>query len=484
MREACKRGPGYAASADQNGKIWDPVSGYDQGRPDSGREAGYNHALKCCRRMGALSRLCSCITIGGLMRNISRRGVCAALSLGALSLAGCQNIANQNEPADNVPTISDSAGTDHAADEPVEEPEDTSSSEPQGTVERLLATMTLEQKVAQLFLVTPEQLTGVSKATVAGSKTERALQEIPVGGLVYFKQNIVETTQTLALISGTRELCCAAGAGIAPFLGVDEEGGPLVARVANSGAFDVEHFPNMADVGASGDPVHAARVGTSIGSYLHEIGFNLDFAPVADVLTNPENTAIGKRSFGSDPDLVAQMVEAEVAAMLETGTLPCVKHFPGHGDTAGDSHTGAVYAERTRDEIESCEFEPFRAAIDAGCPMIMVGHIETPNFAADGLPASLSHVMMHDVLREELGFDGVIISDSFAMGAITENYEPADAAVRFFAAGGDILLMTPDLHAAHQGVLDAIATGSLTEERIDDSVRRVLTVKQQAGIIA
>ena len=116
--------------------------------------------------------------------------------------------------------------------------------------------------------------------------------------------------------------------------------------------------------------------------------------------------------------------------------------------------------------------------------MVMVGHIETPNFAADGLPASLSRVMMHDVLREELGFDGVIISDSFAMGAITENYEPADAAVRFFAAGGDVLLMTPDLHAAHQGVLDAIATGSLTEERIDDSVRRVLTVKQRAGIIA
>lgn len=185
MREACKRGPDYAASADQNGKIWNPVSGYDQGRPASGREAGYNHALKCCRRMGALSRLCSCITIGGLMRNISRRGVCAALSLGALNLAGCQNTANQNESADNVPTISDSAGTDHAADEPVEEPEDTSSSEPQGTVERLIATMTLEQKVAQLFLVTPEQLTGVSKATVAGSKTERALQEIPVGGLVY-----------------------------------------------------------------------------------------------------------------------------------------------------------------------------------------------------------------------------------------------------------------------------------------------------------
>ena len=184
MREARKRDPAFCRFRGPKRQDLGPRFGIRPGTATSGREAGYNHALKCCRRMGALSRLCSCITIGGLMRNISRRGVCAALSLGALSLAGCQNIANQNEPADNVPTISDSAGTDHAADEPVEEPEDTSSSEPQGTVERLLATMTLEQKVAQLFLVTPEQLTGVSKATVAGSKTERALQEIPVGGLV------------------------------------------------------------------------------------------------------------------------------------------------------------------------------------------------------------------------------------------------------------------------------------------------------------
>ena len=179
MREARKRGSGFAVFADQNGKIRDPTSRYDQGHPVSGREAGYNHALKCCRCRGALSRLCSCITIGGLMRNISRRGVCAALSLGALSLAGCQNTANQNEPAGDAPTISDSAGTDHAADEPVEEPEDTSSSEPQGTVERLLATMTLEQKVAQLF---PRYARAAYRRIQSHRRRqcdwERALQEI------------------------------------------------------------------------------------------------------------------------------------------------------------------------------------------------------------------------------------------------------------------------------------------------------------------
>ena len=169
--------------------------------------------------------------------------------------------------------------------------------------------------------------------------------------------------------------------------------------------------------------------------------------------------------------------------MHATGVIPCVKHFPGHGDTAGDSHTGAVYTERTREEIESCEFEPFRAAIEAGVPMVMVGHIETPNFAADGLPASLSPVMIGDALRGDLGFEGVIISDSFAMGAITENYTPDEAAVQFFQAGGDMLLMTSDLQAAYDGVLEAIENGALTDERIDESVLRILTAKENAGIL-
>lgn len=423
------------------------------------------------------------------MTSISRRALCATLGLGAFSLTGCQH--HTSTPAasnGSMPTITDSAAEQHtessnngsAAGDAAKEPAKESGS----AAEQALARMTLEQKVAQLFFVTPEQLTGVSKATVSGKITKRALQEIPVGGLVYFKQNLVGATQVRTMLSGAYELASQAGAGIPPFLGVDEEGGPLVARVANSGLFDVEKFPNMAEVGASGDPVHAARVGTTIGTYLHDIGFNLDFAPVADVLTNPKNTAIGKRSFGSDPELVADMVAAEVSAMLETGTLPCVKHFPGHGDTAGDSHTGAVYAERSRTEIESCEFLPFEAAIEADCPFVMVGHIETPNFAADGLPASLSRTMMTDVLRGELGFDGVIISDSFAMGAITENFKPADAAVRFFTAGGDILLMTPDLHAAYEGVLGAVHDGTLTEERIDESVLRVLAAKEQAGLLA
>ena len=415
-------------------------------------------------------------------RMVSRRGALAAAAAAvAAGLTGCDTLgAALGGRGSGMPELhdrpADRGSATNGGDEKVSAPEPSAA-------EQALARLTLEQKVAQLFIVTPEQLTGASRATIAGSMTRDALAQIPVGGLCYFSQNIVGNQQLRDLLAGTRELAMSSGAGIAPFLTVDEEGGPLVARVANSGCFDVPRYPNMAEIGASGDAARAAEVGTTIGSYLHDIGFNVDFAPDADVLTNPSNPVIGARSFGSDPDLVAAMVAAEVEAMLKTGTLPCIKHFPGHGDTAGDSHTGAVYTSRTRAEIEAAELKPFIAGIDAGCPLVMVGHIETPNFAADGLPASLSPVMMTDVLRGQLGFKGAIVSDSFAMGAITQNYTSADAAVRYFQAGGDILLMPADLRAAYDGVLAAVRDGRLAEERINESVLRVLTAKETAGLL-
>lgn len=350
-------------------------------------------------------------------------------------------------------------------------------------VQQKLESMTLEQKVAQLFVVTPEQLTGVSQAVVAGSATQRAFGDIPVGGLCYFAQNITGDQQLRDLLSGTYDMASCSGAGIAPFLTVDEEGGSLVARVANSGYFDVQRFPNMAEVGATGDETQAAHVGAAIGEYLHEIGFNVDFAPVADVLTNSQNEVIGPRAFSSDPDVAVRMVSAEVSAMLGAGTMPCIKHFPGHGDTAGDSHTGDVVSLRSAEEIRACEYKPFQAGIEAGCPFVMVGHIETPNLAADGLPASLSKTMITDELRGRLGFEGVVISDSFVMGAITQRYAPADAAVRFIQAGGDIVLMPENLQDAYQGLLEAVGEGVIDESRIDESVMRILEVKKQAGIL-
>ncbi len=409
---------------------------------------------------------------------VSRRGAVAAAGLTAVAgLSACGN----SELSQGAGSGGSDAGTPATAG--AESGSAAEKPSVKSRAEQVLEAMTLEQKVAQLFVVTPERLTGVDCATIAGDLTRQALQEIPVGGLCYFSRNITGVQQLRDLLAGTLELSRASGAGIGAFLTVDEEGGPLVARVANSGYFSVETFPNMAQIGASGDESQAAHVGETIGSYLHEIGFNVDFAPVADVNTNPDNPVIGPRAFSNDDEVAAQMVSAEVAAMLKTGTLPCIKHFPGHGDTAGDSHTGAVMTVRTREEIESCEYKPFEAGIAAGCPMVMVGHIETPNLSGDDLPATLSHVLLTDELRGKLGFEGVIISDSFEMGAITDNFEPADAALRFIEAGGDVILMTADLRVSYQGILDAVATGALTESRIDESVLRVLKVKDQAGLL-
>ena len=412
---------------------------------------------------------------------VTRREMLQVLGVAgaALALGGCGGAGDAATQAQTRRVASDpAAGADGQATSPQGATATSTSS-----AEEVLSRMTLEQKVAQLFFVTPEQLTGYEKVTAAGDVTREALAATPVGGLCYFSANITGADQLTQMLAATDGFARQSGAGVPAFLGVDEEGGRLVARVANSGYFDVEKFPDMAKVGATGDDSQAAHVGSTIGSYLRRIGFTVDFAPDADVLTNPDNTAIGVRSFGSDPALVSRMVAAEVKAMSATGVLSCAKHFPGHGDTAADSHTGEAVSTRTLEDLEACEYEPFRAAIAAGVPMVMVGHIKTPNAAADDLPASLSPFMIGKTLRGELGFGGIIISDSFSMGAVTQYFGAADAAVRFLQAGGDMVLMPESLRDAYQGILDAVGSGALDSARIDESCLRVLKAKEAAGLL-
>lgn len=408
-----------------------------------------------------------------------RQAVCVLGVAGAsvaFGLAGCDSD-DTSAPEQDPQATNDAAANDEAASNT----EETTSTltKPQ----QIMQGMTIEEKVAQLFFVTPEELTGVEVATKAGKSTKKALKSIPVGGVVYFSQNITGKKQLKGLLADTVALSKKAGMKIPVFTGVDEEGGTEVARVANSGYFDVKKFPDMAEIGATGKTSKAEEVGEAIGTYLHDIGFTLDFAPDTDVLTNAQNKVIGVRSFGSDAETVSKMVKAEVAAMLKTGTIPCAKHFPGHGNTAGDSHTGEVTTNRSSKQLEECEYKPFSAAIEAGCPFIMVGHIKTPKATDDGLPATLSKEMITKVLRKKLGFEGVVISDSMSMGAITQYYKQSKAAVKFLKAGGDMILMPEDLKAAYQGVLDAVDDGTLTEERINESVERILNAKETAGLL-
>ena len=339
-------------------------------------------------------------------------------------------------------------------------------------IEEYLSNMPLEDKVSQLFFVQPEALTGVDTAVQASDMTKEALQEYAVGGIVMFSKNIQDRDQICAMLANLQ-----AYSKYPLFLGVDEEGGSLVARVANSGTISVPTFPNMMEIGNTGNPEEAYEVGRTIGTCLKDLGFNLDFAPIADVLVNPENQVIGERAFGSDAELVAKMVKRVVEGLQEQEVSAVLKHFPGHGGTEADSHEGTAILNRTLEELRSEEFLPFQSGIEAGADMIMVGHISVPEVTGDDTPATLSETVITDLLRNELGFDGIIITDSMSMGAIVDHYGPGEAAVQVIRAGGDMILMPQDFVEARQAVLEAVYQQEITEERINESLRRIYRIK-------
>ena len=265
------------------------------------------------------------------------------------------------------------------------------------------------------------------------------------------------------------------------FIAIDEEGG-RVARIGRNSNFDVPRYDSMEAVGNTGDPQNAYEAGLAIGTYLQEYGLNVDFAPVADMNTNPNNVVIGDRAFGSDPQLVSDMVNAAIDGFHEAGIITSIKHFPGHGDTTGDTHDGYVAVTKSWEELKNCELIPFIAALD-NTDMVMAAHITLPNITTDGLPASLSHEILTEKLRGELGYQGVIVTDSLSMGAIIQNYSPLESVKTAFLAGADILLMPRNFTEGFDGLVAAIETGEISEERLNESVLRILKLKIQYGII-
>ena len=332
-----------------------------------------------------------------------------------------------------------------------------------------ISEMTLEEKVAGLFMVQPEAITGVDLAIQAGEGTKTALEKYPVGGIVYFRDNIKSEEQIKEMLVNTE-----AYSRFPVFLAVDEEGG-TVTRVA--GALGLENIGSMADIGAAGDSNQAYEAMKTVGSYLDGYGFNLNFAPVADVLTNSDNEAIGTRSFGSDANLVADMVVASVNGLKDTGITACIKHFPGIGSADGDTHNGLVVIDRSLEELQQEELVPFVKAIEADVPMIMVGHISLPQIIGDNTPASISEAVITDLLRVQLGFNGVIITDAMNMKVITEYYGADEAAIMAFRAGADMVLMPENYELAAAGVVAAVQEGTISEERINDSLTRVYRIK-------
>lgn len=349
-----------------------------------------------------------------------------------------------------------------------------------GSVKRVIGQMTLKEKVCQMIFIQPETLAspsdtenlGVTQLSVEMSDFFR---EYPVGGFCLFPRNITNPEQLVRFTADLHSLSPS------PLLCVDEEGG-RVARIANNDAFGLERFESMTALASGNDRKKVRRASNYIGSYVRKFGFDVDFAPVADVNTNPGNIVIGPRAFSDNPKIAATMVKAYLRGLKQAGITGCLKHFPGHGDTLNDTHTGYASSQKTWDEMNGCEMLPFKAGIASGAEIIMTAHIAAPNVTGTDKPSTLSSVILQEKLRESLGYKGIIITDAMVMGAISLHYSSAEAAVEAIKAGADIILMPKDLIEAVDGIVSAVEKGEIDEKRIDESVCRIMRLKHKKGL--
>lgn len=333
-------------------------------------------------------------------------------------------------------------------------------------------TMTDREKLCQLFIVSPESITGVSEVTEAGEMTKEALEKFPAGGVVYFSQNLVDKDQTAAMISNTQSYSKTP-----LFIAVDEEGGTVARCAEKLGTTKFDPMYSYKEQGAQTAHDNAKTIGSDIAQF----GFNLDFAPVADVWTNPENTVIGDRAYSDNFDEVSALIPNAVSGFHDGGVLCSLKHFPGHGDTVEDSHSGLALVNKTVEELESGELLPFKAGIEAGADMVMVGHLVVESI--DDKPATLSSKIVPELLRQKLGYDGVVITDAMNMGAITQNYGYDEIIKGIFDADIDMILYPDDPNAYMDALEKALADGSITMEQVNAKVARILKLKYDKGIM-
>lgn len=342
-------------------------------------------------------------------------------------------------------------------------------------VKNILNKMSLKEKILQMFIVTPDDLTGVISTTKVGDITKNAFNEFPVGGIVFMGNNIIDENQITNMNLNLKKLSLER-LSIIPFLCIDEEGG-TVARIADNKNFPVENVGTMKSIGDTSNTSNAYKIGEYLGKYLYDYGFNIDFAPVADVLVNDFNTVVKNRSFGKDSDMVSEMVVQEMLGLKSKNIYSVLKHFPGHGATLEDSHNDFAYSNRSIDEIRNCELIPFKKGINSGAEFIMIGHISMPEITNDNKPASLSSFIINDILRKELLFDGIVITDAMNMGAISNNYKTEESTVMAINAGNDIILMPSDFKASYEAVEKAVNENRISIQRIDESVSRIIKLK-------
>ena len=342
--------------------------------------------------------------------------------------------------------------------------------------------MSLREKVGQMFFIRLEaldpnyisdELSGkYIKHDILNDEMIDTYNEYPCGGIVLFAKNLNDERQLITLTNNIHNL------NNRPLICIDEEGG-VVSRIANSNKFRVEKTPNNNAMTTYDD---AYKQGYYIGSYLKKYHIDVDFAPVADINSDSQDNAIGERSFGDNPILVSAMVNAFISGLHDNNIIACTKHFPGHGNSKDDSHLNEVNIEDTLEMLKEEELVPFINNLDIS-DMVMIGHIKTPNTTNDDLPASLSKEIITDILRDTYKYDGLVITDSFEMAAITKYYTNQEVVLTAIDAGVDILLMPENYKEAFDTIIQAINTNQIKEERINESVKRILKLKTKYNLI-
>lgn len=382
------------------------------------------------------------------------------------------HVENDNGNTGVAADVTERGTTTEEQTEDSQETTEVTEEEKPSLVDETLAGMTLHEKVCQMMFVTPEELTGEDGVTVAGDATRQALENYPVGGIVYFAKNLESQDQVKEMIDNSQKY-----SSIGLFVATDEEGG-VVNRLMDT--VGTTYIGSMYYYKDDGDET-AYENAYTIANDMSALGFNLDFAPVADVWSNLDNTVIGERAYSDDYAQAAELVGNAVKGFNDGGVMCTLKHFPGHGDTAEDSHYSSAYVHRTKEEIMADEMQPFRSGIEAGAEFVMVGHLIVPDI--DEVPATLSYKIATGILRDELKFEGVVITDSFEMESIADNYSVDDAVVMSVKAGMDMILQPKDMASAVNSIEQAVADGELSEDRIDESVRRILTLKESRGLL-
>jgi len=420
-------------------------------------------------------------------------GITASLTIiiiAALALCACgpvnrppvdPGIPQETSPAptggNTRPGDSSEDGTPGTAD-PADPAESDGTLDPtEQKIRSLMDSMTLEEKVGQmLFLAYRKGSDGRNVLYMDGELGE-FLERYSPGGFVLFAENLESIEQTLSLVNGIQ-----AGSRIPLFISIDEEGG-IVSRLNKAPGLHSTVMPDAWTIGLTNNPGYAYKTAAAIAAELLSIGFNMNFAPVADIFSNPANRVIGKRAYGSEPELVSEMVRQAVMGYRDWKIIPVLKHFPGHGDTEEDTHTGAAVVEHDLERLMDFELVPFMEGIKAGADAVMVAHVLLPELMEKPVPATLSREVVTGLLREKLGFDGVVITDAMEMSAVSAFYDDEESAVMAVMAGVDMLLMPGSVEKAFSAILDSVKNGVIPEARIDESVYRILRLKEKYGIL-